>query len=135
MTLTLPIYWTNTKKTKKDTTHLLGMNFFRNAYFHVQAKVKRDYHELVLNQLPKKYKCKQDQFKMHYRLYYKSPVCDASNIIALVEKFTLDALSSADIIIDDNVKYHLSSSWEIIEQDKDDPRVEVTLTELAPQSA
>ena len=29
MQFTMPIYWTDVKKTKKSTTHLIGMNFYR----------------------------------------------------------------------------------------------------------
>ena len=121
LTLSLPIYWSSGK-----STHLVGMNWFRNIHFHVKAKVKRDYHELVLNQslnMPK-----LTTFKTHYKLYYKSAVCDPSNIISLIEKFALDGLIEAGVLTNDNVNFHLSSSWEVISQDKSDPRVEITIT-------
>ena len=121
LTLNLPIYWKN-----GNTTNLVGMNAFRNYHYHVKAKIKRDFHELVANQslsMPK-----VTTFKTHYRLFYKSPVCDPSNIIALIEKFTLDGLIEAGVLTSDNVNYHLSSSWEVVVQDKSDPRVEITIT-------
>ena len=108
----------------------MGMNWFRNAYHHEQARAKREFHELVDNQLPSTFTRSSDTFKMHYRLYYKSKVCDASNVIALIEKFTLDALHSGGIIAEDNVQFHRGSSWEVVEQSKENPRVEITLTEI-----
>lgn len=121
LTLSLPIYWTNGK-----TTHFVGMNFFRNAHHFIKAKIKRDYHELIANQ---SLNCpKLTTFKTHYKLYYKSTVCDPSNVIALIEKFTLDGLIEAGVLTNDNVNFHLCSSWEVISQDKVDPRVEITLT-------
>lgn len=123
--LTLPIYWTDTKKSS-STTHLVGMNFYRNCHFHIKAKIKRDFHELVLNQSFSLIKIPA-QFKVHYDLFYKSPVCDGSNIISLIEKFFLDALQEAGVITNDNVNFHVGSSWSIHSQDKLNPRVEITL--------
>ena len=121
VTLNLPIYWSSGK-----STHLVGMNFFRNAHYHVKAKMKRDYHALIENQslsMPK-----LTTFTTHYKLYYKSAVCDPSNIISLIEKFALDGLIEAGVLTNDNVNFHLSSSWEVVTQDKSDPRVEITIT-------
>ena len=127
MTLTLPIYYTEQFKTKPDKVSLVGMNLYRNAHYHLQNKLKQHYHQLVSDQLldPSKF----IQFVVHYDLYYKSPVCDPSNIIALIEKFTLDALKLNNIIPDDNVNCHLGSSYSVVAQDKANPRVEITIKE------
>ena len=129
MTLTLPIYYTEQFKTKSDKVSLVGMNLYRNAHFHLQNKLKQRYHQLVTGQLsnPPKF----TQFVVHYDLYYKSPVCDASNIIALIEKFTLDALKLNSIIPDDNVNYHIGSSYLVVGCDKINPRVEITIKEYS----
>ena len=121
LTLSLPIYWSSGK-----STHLVGMNLYRNAHYHVKAKMKRDYHALIENQslsMPK-----LTTFTTHYKLYYKSSVCDPSNIISLIEKFALDGLIEAGVLTNDNVNFHLSSSWEVVMQDKSDPRVEIIIT-------
>lgn len=130
MTLTLPIYWVNEKKTKASTTHLVGMNWYRNAHHHAQNQMKKDFNELVVNQLNKSDAKNLTSFKITYKLYYKNPSCDGSNIIALIEKFVLDALQAYEVLENDNVKHHLGSSWEIIGQDKDNPRCEITLIDL-----
>lgn len=88
--------------------------------------MKKHFQSLVIEQLPAVAEVLQ-QFTVTYKLYYKSTVCDGSNIIALIEKFYLDALKEHGLIADDNVKYHLGSSWTIIEQDKENPRVEITI--------
>lgn len=128
--LSLPIYWTKHFKTKPPKTVLLGMNWFRNAFHFDQNAAKQDYSELVANQLPTPVPA-FTTFTVHYDLYYKSPASDASNTIALIEKFTLDALKTANIITDDNVKYHLGSSYSVIAQDKDNPRVIITIQEAS----
>jgi 2-hydroxychromene-2-carboxylate isomerase len=124
--MVLPIYWTKIRKTKKSTNHLLGMNWFRNAHYFDQNTMKQEMTELVLNQI-KNSTIKFEQFQTHYRLYYKSKVCDPSNIIALIEKVSLDALQTASILKEDNVQYHKQSSWEVVEQDRENSRCEIII--------
>ena len=126
MTVTLPIYYTQEFKTKANKTSLVGMNLYRNAHHFLQNDMKKYFQSLVIEQLPAVAEVIQ-QFTVTYKLYYKSHVCDGSNIIALIEKFYLDSLKEHGLIADDNVKYHLGSSWTIVEQDKENPRVEVTI--------
>ena len=127
MTLQLPIYYTEHFKTKPSKTLLVGLNFYRNAHHFAQNNIKQHYHQLVADQLlnPVSF----NKFIIDYRLYYKSPVCDPSNIIALIEKFTLDALKLNNIIPDDNVNYHLGSSYSVVAKDTINPRVEITIKE------
>ena len=127
MTLTLPIYYTEQFKTKPDKISLVGMNLYRNAHYHLQNKLKQHYNQLVTDQIQDKQSF--DKFTVEYQLFYKSPVCDASNVIALIEKFTLDALKLNGVITDDNVQYHQGSSYSVSIQDKANPRVEITIKE------
>ena len=129
MTVILPIYYAQEFKTKPNKTSLVGMNLYRNAHYFLQNNMKKHFQDLVIEQLPSVVEVIQ-QFTVTYKLYYKSPVCDASNIIALIEKFYLDAIKEHGLIIDDNVNYHISSSWQVIAQDKTNPRIEVTIKEL-----
>ena len=129
MTVILPIYYTQEFKTKPNKTSLVGMNLYRNAHHFLQNSMKKHFQDLVIEQLPPVVEVIQ-QFTVTYKLYYKSPVCDASNIVALIEKFYLDAIKEHGLIIDDNVNYHISSSWQVIAQDKTNPRIEVTIKEL-----
>lgn len=129
MTVILPIYYTQEFKTKPNRTSLVGMNLYRNAHHFLQNNMKKHFQDLVIEQLPPVVEVIQ-QFTVTYKLYYKSPVCDASNIVALIEKFYLDAIKEHGLIIDDNVNYHISSSWQVIAQDKTNPRIEVTIKEL-----
>lgn len=121
----LPIYWTQHFKTKNDKTVLVGMNWYRNAHFHAQNAMKKDFHELVHKQLT--HTSIESTFKLNLGIYYKNSSCDGANIAALIEKFALDALQEEKVIVNDNVKYHLGTTWEVLGQDKDNPRCIVTI--------
>jgi hypothetical protein len=125
MILELPIYWTKKYKTKKDKTCLMSLNWYRNAHHFDQNKMKKDYHELVHKQIDDTKI--SSTFKLKIEIYYKNPSCDGANIAALIEKVTLDALQEENVIINDNVQYHLGSSWEVLGQDKDNPRCLITI--------
>lgn len=127
-TFTMPIYWVNEKKTKKSTTHLIGMNFYRNAHYHIKNKLKSDVEQCLHDQATSFPRTPHTKFTTHYKLYYKTASCDPSNIIALMEKFFLDFAQQANIVKQDNMTAHISSSWEVVEQDKLNPRCEVVLT-------
>ena len=129
MTVVLPIYYIQEFKTKANKTHLVGMNLYRNAHHFLQNAMKKYFQELVLEQLPP-VEQQLKQFTVNYKVYYKSPVCDGSNIVALIEKFYLDAIKVHGLISDDNVNYHLGSTWSITEQDKENPRIEIAIKEI-----
>lgn len=122
LSINLPIYYTQTFKTKKDSTFLVGMNWYRNAHYHIQNKVKHYYHELVPD-----INTNFDKYKLKIDLYYKNPNSDGANICSMMEKFVLDALQEYKTVENDSVKYHLGTTWEVIAQDKLDPRVEITI--------
>jgi hypothetical protein len=125
----LPIYYTIVKKTKKNTTHLVGLNWFRNLYHYTKNKVKQDYHKLVadatVNMEPIK-----GQYKTKYVLYYKSKVCDGPNIVPMIEKFALDGLIEAGMIEEDNVQYNVGSDGWYAIQDKENPRLKIIITKI-----
>ena len=103
------------------------MNWFRNAHYHEKNKMKKDFHELIHSQLPSPLPETLSQFTVEYTLYYKNQASDPSNIVALIEKFTLDAFKEAGLIVDDSVKNHLGSSWTVEAQDKVNPRITIKL--------
>jgi len=70
-----------------------------------------------------------EQFTMEYSLYYKNPNSDPSNIVALIEKVSLDALQELGYVKNDNMKYHCGSNWRVIQVDKERPRCEIELKE------
>lgn len=126
--LTLPIYYVEEFKTKPSKTHLIGMNAYRNWHFHLSNKIKHHYHSLVKEQLNGT--IISNQYKLFIEIYYKNPAADGANIASIAEKFTLDSLQEFGVTTQDNVKYHLGTTWSIVNQDKLNPRVEITLQEV-----
>lgn len=126
-TIILPIYWTQEFKTKPSKTVLAGMNYYRNAHYHAQNTMKKDFHSLVVEQLPCTEETYEGSFRLELGIYYKNSNCDGANIAAIMEKFVLDSLQSMNVVINDNVKYHKGTTWRVLGQDKDNPRCEVTL--------
>lgn len=126
MNLTLPIYYDIFYKTKPAKRILVGMNWYRNAHYIMQNKVKNHYHVLIKEQLT------DAKFKkplLTYVLYYKNASCDMMNIISCCDKFLMDALQNNGVIENDNVKYYRSCLACVAEQDKKNPRIEVCVKE------
>lgn len=121
--LSLPIYFGAHKKT------LMSLNWYGNIHYHVRNNVKRYFHDRIGKVVSSNAKI-ASPFKTHFKLYYKNKKCDADNIIAVVSKFLLDALQEHGVIEEDSVMHYLGSTWEVVEQDRDNPRVEVLIQEI-----
>lgn len=126
--ITLPVYWTNVKKTKKDTTHLISMNWYRNAHYHIKSHVKNLYHTLIADQVNPGLAIK-GKYVTKYKYYYKNKASDGSNVVSMIEKFTLDGLQEIGMIEEDSVLFHSSEGF-ACELDKDNPRIEIEIKSI-----
>jgi len=126
---TLPLYWVKEYKTKVNKSILVSMNWYRNAHYFDQNRFKKDFEAKVAEQLKDSVESISEPFMMYYAIYYKNPNSDPSNIIALIEKVSLDALQELNIIKNDNMKYHKGSIWKVVDKDIDEPRVEIIIKE------
>jgi hypothetical protein len=99
----LPLYATIGKKTVP-----LNLNWYRNAHYLALAQVKREYTPLA-DQL-----FKGGLVRVHYRLV----LCDrrrtdATNWIAIADKFFLDWLVAHGCIPDDNCDHYIGGTWAV----------------------
>lgn len=126
ISVTLPIHYTQTFKTKKDKTFLVGMNWYRNAHYLITNKVKSDYHKMVYKQLKN---LTFGKIRLKYHVYVSRKNTDGHNIRSVIEKFFLDGLVEGGIIKDDSIDYVIgdSSSYFL---DKDNPRIEIFIEEV-----
>jgi len=105
---------------------MLGLNWLQDAHYRARNLVKQQFTENIGKILPKD--CVLNSpIETHYKVYYKNKVSDAGNIVAVTEKFLMDALQVHNVIEEDNVQHYTKSSWEVVGQDRHDPRVEVTI--------
>jgi hypothetical protein len=124
--VTLPIYYLQEFKTKPSKNILVGLNWERNAHYFIKSEVKRHYHQLVADQVPTS-NIPLEKFEVEIKLFYKTPTCDPWNIISMIMKYLLDGLQECDVLTNDNVKFDCGGSILPPEQDKLNPRVEVTI--------
>lgn len=125
-TVTLPIHYTFTFKTKKPKTILVGMNWYRNAHFLASNKVKAHYHELVDRQLTAK---SFRKIRLEYRVFVGRRNTDGHNIRAVIEKFFLDGMVEGSHIKDDSIDYVVGDT-SIYGIDKYNPRIEISIIEI-----
>lgn len=123
----LPIYYTIQRKTKPSSTVLVGDNFIRNAHHHLKNTIKQHYHQLVRDQLPPWSATPATTFSLHMTLYYKSTNCDPSNIYHQMEKYFLDSIRQAGLILNDTVLNHMGTVSTPAICDKLNPRCIITL--------
>ena len=83
ISLELPIYYTFTKKTKKDNKVLVGMNWYRNAHFRSSNQVKQHYHKLIYSKVTQSQKLK-DKYMVSYMLYPSNSSCDLMNVVSVI---------------------------------------------------
>ena len=120
--LILPIYFGTRKK------YMIGMNWYSTSHYRARNNVKQEFHKMVDKILSKGYKL-NSPIKTHYKVYYKNILSDAPNVVAVIDKFLMDALQESGVIVNDNVQHYLYSSWEVVGQDKNNPRIEVAIME------
>ena len=119
--ITLPVYYSTPKK-----TILVGLNWYRNACYFEQNKVKQLYHELIVTQLANS-SVKLKTYQITYVYHYKSKISDLANVCAMMSKFLNDALQSLNIVINDNVQFLLEETYCAGTHDPINPRIEATI--------
>lgn len=107
---------------------LVSLNAYRNWHYHISNKFKKEFTELVHNQLTGEKI--PSPYILEIVLFYKNKRCDGGNIVNLIEKVVLDALQEADVTTEDAVEHHVGTAWEIGGQDKENPRCEITITHI-----
>lgn len=122
----IPVYYTQTFKTKKDKVLFINLNWFRNAHFYIQNEVKKFYNNLIITHL-KTVNAQpiKGEYELAFEYYYKNPITDLDNVCAMANKHCNDAFQAYGLIENDNVKHCVKSAYYVKEQDKDNPRVEI----------
>lgn len=126
--LELPIYQeitTGRGDKKKKKSVLVSMNGYRNWHFHVECKMKHIYTDLVKTRLKHVKFNLGGKIRVTYTLYYKNSRSDMMNVIAIIDKYLMDALQEMKIIENDNVENYVVCVSRIGGKDIAKPRVEI----------
>ena len=65
-----------------------------------------------------------------YMLYPSNSSCDLMNVVSVIDKFLNDALQDCGVIVNDNIKFYKHMIATVKEIDKDNPRIEIKITEI-----
>ena len=124
--LTLPIYGVVSVK-KKGVS--MSMNWYRNAHYQSSNIAKKRFKKMMLPQL-----VDLDQFngqlRVDYTYYAKRAGTDLDNFVGCAKKFFQDALTEVGLIADDNCSVIIKNTETYGGIDKENPRIEVVITEL-----
>lgn len=114
-------------------TILVNMNWYRNAHHIEQNDVKKFYSELIESIFEMKSinrSLVDFKYEVHYKLYYRSTMCDMPNITAMMSKFVNDTIQELGLVKNDNVKFLVREVHQVAGIDKDNPRCEITIKEV-----
>lgn len=121
ISLTIPVYYTKSFKTKKDKTFLVTLNWYRNAYYQEQNLVKKYFSDIIKEQLSDAQPI-NNTYSVSYEYYYKNPISDMPNVTAMCSKWVNDTLQELNLVPNDNVQYLVQENHRVREQDKNNPR-------------
>ena len=107
--LIAPVYITLPRKTKKDKTIPLSLNWYRNSHYIISNQVKVAFKEHMrqqILQLPM-----FGKISIHFDYYSKTKQrSDLGNWVSVCEKFFLDALVELGKLEDDSMHYVTNTS-------------------------
>lgn len=128
--LYLPYKYKKVQKRDKVTklfTTPINLNEGRMMNRFTYPKIKKAYAEIARLQVL--WKVYQTPIKVEFNLFYKNKQSDLPNWESMVNKFFLDVLQTEWCIPDDNVVHVTETVARVIEQDRENPRFEITITE------
>jgi hypothetical protein len=137
--VTVPIYLSLPRKTKRDRTLSCNLNTYRNTHYHVLNEFKKRFYDELKFEL-RKLPVLETPIFIEYTVYLKSNRGDIMNIGSVVDKFFCDALQGKEDqlhqtrkdakIDDDTYDKVIGASFFCGGIDKAYPRCEVTIYEV-----
>lgn len=109
--------------------YYINLNNYRNWHYIVNNNLKKLYKKIAWSYI---YKLKfEKRITIEFVLWRADKRSgDRSNVLSIHEKFFCDALTTSKCIPDDNDKYIYSTSYRTGGIDKDNPRVDIHITEI-----
>lgn len=124
-----PLFVTLSRRTKKDKRVSLNMNIYRNLHHVINGQAKKQYLEDVREQLEGL--VIQTPVEITYKVYKPTKrILDKMNVISVVSKYLLDAITELGCWEDDNDNFVKTETILPTELDRNDPRVEIIIKEI-----
>ena len=124
-----PLFVMLPRKTKTDKKVFLNMNTYRNLHHRTSNDVKKLYTELLREQLDGL--AIQTPVEITYKVLKGSKRrLDKMNVISVVSKFLLDAITECGCWEDDNDDYVKTETILPTELCRENPRVEIIIKEI-----
>ena len=126
ITFSVPLFLVRGKKKPKN--YWLALNNYRNWQFHLNNQLKQQFKdEIEIPEIDEPIRHCRIKYVFYYPTHQRR---DIGNSLAVVSKFTEDALVDAGVIMDDDYTIVAKISGEYGGHDKCNPRCEVTVEEL-----
>jgi hypothetical protein len=126
--ISAPLHVMIPRKTMPPKKYILNLNYYRNWQGHQSNTIKIAYKEYFKDIL--------ENLKFPYRItidfvLWKGSArsTDRANVLCIHEKFFCDALTEYGCIPDDNDNYIVSQTYRTGGIDRQNPRVDITITE------
>jgi len=127
MKIISPLYIDLPRVRSKDKRVYLNLNTYRNLHYLVNNQVKKAYLEAIREQVTGKVIV--TPVEITYRVLKGSKRrLDKMNVISVVSKYLLDALTEMGCWTDDNDDFVKTETILPTEYDKENPRVEIIIT-------
>ena len=124
-----PLFVMLPRKSKEDKKVLLNMNTYRNLHHRTSNDAKKKYSKVLGEQLEGL--TIQTPVEITYKVYKASNrVLDKMNVVSVVSKFLLDAITNYGCWEDDNDNYVKKETILPTELDRENPRVEIIIKEI-----
>ena len=122
------------RKTTKDRRVALNLNIYRNLDYRMNNAVKKQYNREINPQL--KGQELNLPVEVTYKVFKKTlRRMDKMNVVSIVSKFLLDAMTEEGVITDDNDNFIKKETILPTELDRENPRVEVIFRSIGGEDA
>lgn len=124
-----PLYVLVPRRLKKDRKIALNLNIYRNLHHSVNGLAKKVYTEMMREQLQNLNI--KTPVEITYQVFKPTKrILDKMNVVSVVSKFLLDAITSYDCWEDDNDNFVKTETILPTEIDRSNPRVEIFIKEI-----